>query len=293
MGGSVGNTIGRVASGVVTLGGSEIARKNLPQKSFLNQAFNAPGTILTGGMYDPGDLKGGMGLGGQNNPYISGPFALDPTQMAGDQQAITNLGKEQFGAATSLNQNQYDELSRYVNGEVTSRSAARQQLADALTKQAAASFQYNLPDIEEKLNSQNLLNGSGLGQEIARQQGKIASDITNQVGVLGAQDVDLASQQRLAALQGFQGGQTSNLQGLQGTQTGALQRGLSLEDFINQANVAKQIGAQMAPSQPNGKQNFGTVASGIGSLAPIAALAMGGPGAGAAVAAGQKYGKHG
>lgn len=90
-----------------------------------------------------------------------------------------------------------------------------------------------LPNIAEDYNAGHVLNSSAYPQEVARQ----ASNLTKNL-VLPA------------------------IQARQGYQTGALQRGLSLEDFVNQANVAKQIGAQFAPQVGNGK---GTSVAGLGS----------------------------
>lgn len=111
-------------------------------------------------------------------------------------------------------------------------------------------FGFMLPDIAENAQAAHLYDSTGYGQEVARQQAQIASQTASD-----------AANQRFSALSGRQG-----------FETGALQRGLSLEDFINQANVAKTIGAQMAPQPPSGKQNFGTVAQGAGALAPFAKL---------------------
>lgn len=117
-----------------------------------------------------------------------------------------------------------------------------------------------LPNIAEDYNAGHVLNSTAYPQEVARQ----ASQLTQNL-VLPA------------------------IQARQGFQTGALQRGLSLEDFVNQANVSKSIGAAFTPQQPNGKQNFGTVAQGIGALAPLASVFH--PAAGMAATAATQKGK--
>lgn len=54
------STIGRVASGVFTLGASEVARNNLGKNSIVSKVLQTPGTILTGGASRFGvDLGGG------------------------------------------------------------------------------------------------------------------------------------------------------------------------------------------------------------------------------------------
>lgn len=213
--GGVAKTVGRIGSGVFTLGGSELARKTLGENNLVSQALQTPGAVLTGGMNVPGIF-----MKGQDNPYVSGPFALDPAQMTADKAAITGLGESQ-----------YQETMNQIPTEI----------ANAMNK--------SLPGIAEDYNAGHLLNSSGYGNEVARQHSQIAKDLVGQA-----------------------------ISGRQGFQTGALQRGLSLEDFINQANVSKSIGQAFAPQQPTGKQNFGTVAQGIGAIGNPIATAISGVG---------------
>lgn len=200
-----GGVVGRAAGAGVTGGLSEFTKKN---------PFGVP-------ISNP--LANGFGQS-QPNPYISGPFSLDPNQLTADQQNITNLGNKQYDDTISA---------------IDANSAAQ-------TKRASDLFKEMLPDIAENAQAAHLYDSSGYGNEVARQQASIASKVASE-----------AAQQKLQALTGRQG-----------FETGALQRGQSLEDFISQANVSKTIGAQMAPMPPSGKQNFGTVASGVGALAP-------------------------
>lgn len=245
MGSVVKNPIGTLGRGLLagaTGGLSEFAQKN-PFSAPINNPLNK--YLPVNNDY----LKTGS-LFGKDNPYVSGPFSLDPAQDAADQSAIEGLGNKQYGDAQA-----------FITGDASARSAARQSLADALTKQSQASFQQSLPETEEMLNSQHLLNGSGLGQELARQQGNIATNIANQVGTLGANDIDMASQQKAAALAALQGNQSSGLQ-----------RHFSLEDFINQANVSKTLGQSFTPQMNNGKAQTGALLQGVGGLAPLAKL---------------------
>ncbi len=214
----MGGTAKRVGLGVATGGLSEFAQKN-PYGTPL--PFKNP--IRTG-------IQGVLGLSGDQNasPSIPGPFGLDPAQSAADQAAITGLGNKQYS----------DTL-----GAIDTNSAAQTQRAKDL-------FGQMLPDIAENSQAAHLYDSTGYGQEVARQQSNIASQVASD-----------AAQQKMQALSGRQG-----------FETGALQRGQSLEDFINQANVAKTLGGQMAPPPPTGKQNFGTVAQGVGALSPFAKL---------------------
>lgn len=226
--GSVLKKVGDIGSNVFTLGGAQIAKNNLGSHNPITQALNLPGTILTGGASGPSGMP--SLFGGDNNPYVSGPFSLDPNQVANDTNAINAQG-----------QNQYNDTLKAID----TNSTAQQDYA----KQTLAKM---TPGIEEGLNSQHLLNSSALPQELGRQASYLANDVASQ-----------NAQQKQAALTG-----------LQGFQTGGLQRGLSLEDFVNQANVSKSIGAAFAPQAPTGKQNFATTAQGAGALLPLAKAAI-------------------
>lgn len=203
-----GGTAGRIGAGLATGGLSEATRSNPYGLNVNNPLANVFGN----------------GSGAQTNPYISGPFSLDPNQVAGDQSAINNLGQQQY--------------QQTLSGIDTNTAAQTQRVSDIMKQ--------TLPDIAENAQAAHLYDSTGYGQEVARQQAQLASGVASD-----------ASNQKLQALQG-----------LQGFQTGALQRGQSLEDFINQANVSKSIGQSFAPQPPSGKSQFGTVASGIGALAP-------------------------
>lgn len=238
-------SVGRGLAGVATLGASELAQRNPYGGGPLGRGLAG---ITTGGLSEfaqrnpwgvpvnnPLALKGdfwNQRLLGSNPDGtaagISGPFSLDPAQLASDKSEITGLGEKQYA----------DTL-----GAIDTNSQAQTQRAKDL-------FAQTLPDIAENAQAAHLYDSTGYGQEVARQQANIASQVAS----------DVANQK-------FQA-----LSGRQGFETGALQRGQSLEDFINQANVAKTIGAQMAPAPPSGKQNFGTVAQGVGALSPFAKL---------------------
>lgn len=249
MGGSVGKVVAplaRVGGDIATFGTNELAGNPIG-----NLATHLPGgdnTAAGGSIYGGKIFGGNSGLfgsqffGGQNSPYISGPFSLDPNQMAGDMSAINDLGQKQYGDTMSA---------------IDTAGAAE-------TKRASDLFGQMLPDIAESSQAAHLYDSTGYGQEVARQQSSIASQVAEQ-----------EAQQRLQALSGRQG-----------FETGALQRGQSLEDFVNQANVAKTIGAQMAPQPASGKQNFGTVAQGVGALSPWAKLGKGAGAAGLGAGAG-------
>jgi hypothetical protein len=205
---SIGKGLGAVATGGLSL---------IAPKSPFGAVGNDVGTALTGGANGGTftNLNGQPFFGGTSNPNISGPFSLNPAQTTADQNAITNLGQQQYNQTLS-------QIPSSVGNAVNQE----------------------LPGIEETLNSQHLLNSTALPQEIARQQEYLTQNLA-----------------------------IPAMQSLQGTQTAGLQRGLSMEDFINQANVAKTIGAQMAPQPPSSKAQAGTFMQGVGALAPLAKVA--------------------
>lgn len=223
MGGSSGKIISPIARGlgdIATFGGNEL---------FGNPIGNSTSSLLGGGGGPgTGSIYGKFFGSGPSNPYVSGPFSLDPFQYSKDKADITDLGNKQYS----------DTLSA-----IDTNSAAQTQRAKDL-------FAQTLPDIAENAQAAHLYDSTGYGNEVARQQGQIASQV--------ASDAANAKYQAL--------------QGRQGFETGALQRGQSLEDFINQANVSKTLGAAFTPQAPTGKQQFGTVAQGVGALAPFAKL---------------------
>jgi len=233
-----GSSLGRAVTGIATGGLSEIGRA----------AFNndtARRAILAGS-------TGGLSEFLQKNPYglpvgnplpgifhsdnegerpIAGPFSLDPYQLSADQSAINKLGTQQKSDLNTLAQSQYEQNLK--------------QIPDLVSKQ----IELENPDIMESLNATHQLNSTAYPTELARRQ----AELTQSLVVPATQQLQ---QQQLAALNTGQG-----------FESGALQRGLSLEDQINNANISKTIGQVFAPQPPTGKQNFGTTAQGIGAIA--------------------------
>lgn len=170
----------------------------------------------------------GGGLGGSG--AISGPFSLDQNQFDADRAAIAAAGVAAQTGQESLAKSNYDRTTGMIPQVVASQ------------------LKSEMPDIAESANAGHVLDSSAYGQEIARRQ----SELQNSLLIPATQQYNQDLGRAQLTGQGYAG------QGLQ--------RGLSLEDFINQANVAKTIGAQMAPQPPTSKQNFGTAASGIGAI---------------------------
>jgi len=250
----MGGKAGRVATGIATGGLSEAARAAAGNPI----ARRAGAAALTGGLSEVL----------QQNPYgipLTNPLpGLYKHGGGGNSSGVSgpfSVDPAQSAydqeAIRTLGEKQYKDTL----GAIDNNSSAQQDYAAQTLKRMT-------PDIEEGLNSQHLLNSSALHQELGRQASNLAQDVASQ---------------RANAIQ-------SALTGKQGFETGALQRGLSLEDFVNQANVAKSIGAQMAPQVSNGK---GNAVAGLGAGATAGAgfgpwgAALGGVG-GALLGSGRK-----
>lgn len=180
---------------------------------------------------------GGISEAFQQNPF-GGPLPFRNPLNVGLNAALgMHEGSPGISGPFSLDSTN-DQAAINALGEKQYQETLKQiptEISNAMNK--------SLPGIAEDYNAGHLLNSSGYGNEVARQHSQMTKDLVGQA-----------------------------IQGRQGFQTGALQRGLSMEDFVNQANVAKSIGAQMAPQPASGKQNFGTVAQGLGALSPWASV---------------------
>ncbi len=163
-----------------------------------------------------------------------------------------NQSANDQAAINTLGQQQYQDTLKGIDANAASQNTA-----------AANFFQQSLPNIAESSQAAHLYDSTGYGQEVARQQAALANAVSSQT-----------AQAKLGALGS-----------LQGYQTGAVQRGMSLEDFTNQANVAKAIGAQMVPQAPSSKATgMSGAAAGAGTGATVGTSFL--PGWGTAIGAG-------
>lgn len=201
-----------------------------PVKTFTNATKDVlnQGKILTSGkgklsnFFSAADDVGSLGLGNSLG-VTKGIFGGGSSTAATANPSFNfdpNQSANDQAAINALGQRQYDTALKGI-GDV----------GTANTQRAKDLFGQMLPNIAENAQAAHLYDSTGYGQEVGRQQANIASSVANQ-----------EAQQKLQALGG-----------LQGFQTGALQRGMGLEDFVNQANVAKAIGAQYAPQAPSSK----------------------------------------
>lgn len=207
----------------------------------MQKGFDATKKVLSGkgNLTDFGEMATGMDFHHTpDQPGYVDPLNFDAQQAAGDKANIEAEG-----------QRQYDQSVGGIK-----------EVGTAETQRAKDLFGQMLPNIAENAQAAHLYDSTGYGQEVARQQSGIASQIAEQ-----------EAQQRLAALGAKQG-----------FQTGGIQREMSLQDFTNQARVAKAIGAQMAPQAPSSKAtglSGGVAGAGAGFQAggPYGAL-LGGAG---------------
>ncbi len=245
MGGKVGNFLNPTksfpkATNELIDKGKLLASGKGKAKDFVTAADDL-GSLGVGNTMGITDAVFGKGGGGAAANSLADPsFNFDPNQSVNDQAAINALGKSQYG----------DTLQGITD------------IGTANTQRAKDLFGEMLPDIAENSQTAHLYDSTGYGQEVARQQAEIASQVASG-----------EAQQKQAALSG-----------LQGFQTGALQRGMGLEDFINQANVAKAIGAQSVPQAPSSKAT-GMSGAASGAAAGTAIY----PGWGTAIGAGVGY----
>jgi len=179
-----------------------------------------------------GNDIGSVLTGGTSGQSITNPINGNPISVFGGPGNTNPSVPGPF----SLDPNQTAADTSAITGLGKSQY---QQTMNQVPTDVANAIQQENPQIMEQLNSGGLLNSSAYPQEIARQQSYLTQNLA------------------LPAMQS-----------LQGTQTAGLQRGLSMEDFINQANVAKTIGAQMAPQPPSSKAQAGTAMQGVGAIAP-------------------------
>lgn len=116
------------------------------------------------------------------------------------------------------------------------RTQLLQQYADLIAQQQNAQFDTNAPGIYEDLNTRGLLRSSELGNAFGREKAKAAETLATQVGLQGLQD-------RQANLNDISGINDQYSQG----RYGAIQRGMSLEDFARQTKAAQLTGLALAP----------------------------------------------
>jgi hypothetical protein len=234
-----------------------------------------------------GDIRGGTPDAGIPTP-VDGPFM--PTPIDRDNPPLPGLppdsigGIVQTGGQASTDQNRLlaeADLQRqmgidFAGSQATSRDQMLREYADLISQQQNRILDENTPGLYEDLNTRGLLRSSELGNALGRERGKAASILQEQIGLQGLQD-------RGVNLSELQGVQNQYQQG----RYGAIQRGMSLEDYARQVEAAKLTGQALAPipqATPSAKggsalqggiggatvgANFGAPGAVIGGLAGL------------------------
>lgn len=190
--------------------------------------------------HDRGGIEGGVFVGGR-----------DEAKLLAEAELAKTLKGQTLDAASAERSKRLDDLS------------------GILIKQQKAQLEDSLPDIYEDLNTRGLLRSSALGDRVSKEQGKLARLTSEQLALQGLQDRDADINSRI-------GLQDTYLSGREG----AIARRFSLEDYENQFEKSKQLGALMTPTQPSTPSAKGGMAlqGGLGG-AGIGASVGGPPGA--------------
>lgn len=144
------------------------------------------------------------------------------------------------------------------------RAKMLQDYAALISQQQNRILDENAPNIYEDLNTRGLLRSSELGNAFAKERGKSAAILQEQIGLQGLQDRETAL------------GETSGIndQYYQG-RYGAIQRGMSLEDFVRQTKAAQLTGQALAPLPQAAPSSKGGTAAMIGAGANVATAMKG------------------
>jgi len=246
----------RSGLGFVSGGLSEVARA-APKKTFLGKTARLGDTAIDA-------LTGNQ----PEDNTLMGDFSISPEEIARSRQLIVDNGNANSGAFLKEGTEQ-DAL----------RKQRRAEMATLLTGVADTQFRRAIPGLAEDANAGGVYTGTGFSDSLARERAMNTEDVQNRLAQQGLSDLDAELGFRTSAL-----GQRT------GANDAATSRQFSLEDFIRSANVAKATGQALQPKS-DGKAGVGSTLSGVGALAPLLGLFMGGPaGAAAGGAAGSLLG---
>lgn len=183
--------------------------------------------------------NGGIGL-------VGGEAGRDEARLLAEAELQKKLGLEGADASQA------------------ERSRMLQEYSDLIASQQNRLFDENAPGIYEDLNTRGLLRSSELGNAFGREKAKAASILQENVGLQGLKDREA----RISDIGGV------NDQYLQG-RYGAIQRGMSLEDFVRQTKAAQLTGQALAPLPQAAPSSKGGTAAMIGAGANVATAMKG------------------
>lgn len=183
----------------------------------------------------------------QAPPTAESPYAGGITQTGGQASIDQNRLLEE-----AILQKQLQEQA--AGTSKASREQMLQEYADLISAQQNRILDENTPALYEDLNTRGLLRSSELGNAMARERAKAAAILQENVGLQGLTD-------REAYIKSIEDANTNYLSG----RSGAIQRGLSLEDFARQTKAAQLTGQALAPI------STGTPSSKAGDAAMVSA----------------------
>lgn len=147
-------------------------------------------------------------------------------------------------------------------GEADTTQAERERMltdySNLISTQQNRILDENAPALYEDLNRRGLLRSSELGNAMGRERAKAAAILQENVGFQGLKD----RESRLSDITGI------NNQYAQG-RYGAIQRGMSLEDFVRQTKAAQLTGQALAPLPQAAPSSKGGQAAMIGAGANV------------------------
>lgn len=165
------------------------------------------------------------------------------------------------------------EREQLLEQQKAEKAQYLQELSTLLTQQSDRQFQEALPGMYEDLNTRGLLRSSALGDRMSTEQAKLASQVSEQLGMQGLADRQWGTEQGSGILEAYLGGRE-----------GAIGRRFSMEDYQRQVEDAIRIGATNVPNAPQsntkgntaqGAMGGASMGSGFGSWGTLAGGAAG------------------
>ncbi len=261
--------------------GAKNAIKEQNEKKALNErnldqfldSIAGGGTPNAGGMTTgPGPTLPSM------NPGPNTPELVDPAL----QGVPTTGGMSTAPGEATHDQNRLlDEAAfqkkfqqEFAESSKAERAKMLQEYSDLIATQQNRLLDENNPALLEDLNTRGLLRSSELGNAMSRERSKAAAILAEQVGLQGLQDREANLGDRSKIEDQYNQGRY-----------GAIQRGMSLEDFVRQTKAAQLTGQVLAPraaTTPSAKGGSALQGAMSGAAAGTAVA----PGYGTAVGAG-------
>lgn len=203
------------------------------------------------------DMIGGGGP--QVNPGVTPPVpgpnihpSYNPVTNPIPGGGLTPTGSQASLDAQKLLEEANFQRDQQLQGQ-TDRAGQRRQYLDELSgllnQQSEREFTESLPGLYEDLNTRGLLRSSALGESMSKEKSKMAARINEQIAMQGLQD-------RMAGVGELGGIEDQYLK----SRYGAMNRQMSLEDFVRQTEASKLLGmatAPITPAVPSGKGSQG------------------------------------